>query len=91
MRPFFVYCIPCLGNVSQELVASAHVARTFIKLNLDWISSRLGKVVVRDPATANVMVHLRTAGEAKEGISLGAVFTGESTSERGLPCTSLPC
>lgn len=68
----------CAGDVAADVVHSAMVARAFIVLHEEWISSRLGDLACeRQPSTARVKIHLVPAAFAKDGKSLGAAFVGE--------------
>lgn len=68
----------CAGDVAADVVHSAMVARAFIVLHQEWISSRLGDLACeRQPSTARVKIHLVPAAFAKDGKSLGAAFVGE--------------
>ena len=53
------------------------MARAFIRLHEDWISTWLGQQPVRDPAEANVKLHISSASGNKEGASIGAALTRE--------------
>lgn len=55
---------------------SAAVARGFVRLHAGWITSWLRKKPGRDPASANVKLHVGSASFSKDGHSSGAAFVG---------------
>lgn len=55
------------------------MTRAFIRLHLGWLTQWLGKPPVRDPASANVQLHLVSAAQSKEGVSIGLAMTRRCT------------